>query len=361
MVGEIRLSADGTLYATNLKADGGMERSLNPAYNLGAAFETVTRGLEDNATLTGLWLTNHRLWSLDTTNNRLVSYRDTLTTPTALTIPADEASGIGTLANYRISNTSLHWAALEGATSYCWQIDHDTDFSSIPDGFEGTTRATQARLPQLEPATGYYWRVKVTSPVLSPWSEKWSFTTSLGTSYASPRLVSPVAGDKQVTTRPVFQWDEVTGATGYELTVSTEVSFINPVVVKSGAAALPSTACQSDVELEHGTTHFWKVRAIGEGTTSAWSVTRAFTTEPAPAPTGPVASSSSPSQAPEPPPSGLRETAPTAPAPVTPAPPDIPYWAKWVMYFGAALLLIAVAGLITLIVLTRKIGRQARF
>jgi hypothetical protein len=31
------------------------------------------------------------------------------------------------------------------------------------------------------------------------------------------------------------------------------------------------------------------------------------------------------------------------------------------MYFGAALLLIAVAGLITLIVLTRKIGRQARF
>lgn len=31
------------------------------------------------------------------------------------------------------------------------------------------------------------------------------------------------------------------------------------------------------------------------------------------------------------------------------------------MYFGAALLLIAVAGLITLIALTRKIGRLARF
>lgn len=368
MLGAICLSTEGTLYATNLKAGGGMERSLNPAYALGPLFETVTPGLEDNATLSGLWLTGQHRWSLDTTNKWLVSYRDTLTAPLALTAPADEASGIGTLANYRIANTSLQWTSLEGARSYRWQLDHDTDFSSLPDGFEDTTRATQAKLPQLEPATDYYWRVRVTSPVLSPWSEKWSFTTSLGSSYAAPRLVSPAAGDSQVATRPVFQWDEVTGATSYELTVSPELSFTRPVVVRAGASALPSTAWQSDLELEHGTTYYWKVRAMGQGTASAWSPTRAFATEPAPAPTGPVTSSPSPSPSPEPPPSGLteapaRETTPppTTPAPVPPAPPGIPYWARWLMYFGAALLLVAVASLITLIALTRKIGRLNRF
>ncbi len=62
------VSADGTLYAANVKADGGMERCLNPTYPLGPKFETVTRGLDDSAALSGLWLSDNRLWSIDTKN-----------------------------------------------------------------------------------------------------------------------------------------------------------------------------------------------------------------------------------------------------------------------------------------------------
>jgi len=75
MLEQLVLSADGTLYATNFKADGGTERCLNPTYSLEPTFETVTRGLDDGATMTKLWLQDNRLWAIDTTktvqNDRL--------------------------------------------------------------------------------------------------------------------------------------------------------------------------------------------------------------------------------------------------------------------------------------------------
>jgi photosystem II stability/assembly factor-like uncharacterized protein len=44
MLNRLTVVSDGTLYAANAKADGGMERCLNPTYSLGPTFETVTRG-----------------------------------------------------------------------------------------------------------------------------------------------------------------------------------------------------------------------------------------------------------------------------------------------------------------------------
>lgn len=374
---KIGLSAEGVLYGGNLKAGGGLERSLDPDYSLGPAFETVTRGLETNAKLDGLWLAGGRLWSVDTANKWLVFYRDTLTAPVALNTPDNGASGLGILVNYQISNLSLDWATLDGASEYRWQIDADTDLSSVPDGFEGTTGASQVRLPRLEPATRYYWRVRATSPVLSPWSEKRSFVTSLGSTYASPRLVSPAAGDQQVVSRPVFQWDEVAGSSGYELMVSEEVAFARPTLVKAGETAISSTAWQADLKLVPGTTYYWRVRALGDGTTSAWSATRAFTTAPLlPLPVPVVTPPPMPEQ---PVPTvlpaetanrlplgldGLATGREPVPPPVTAPPPaqtDVPYWARWFLYFGGALLLIAAAGLVTLIILTGKISRLRRY
>ena len=191
MVSRLKVSAYGTLYATNFKADGGMERSLDPTYSLGPTFETVTRGLDDGATLTGLWLSGNQLWSIDRTNSRVMTYTDSLNLPVILTSPQDKAQGIGIIIDHTISDVSLDWEAIEGATKYKWQLDYDTDFSIVPAGFEDSTKASQAKLPALEPATTYYWRVRATEPVLSPWSAKWSFTTSLGTEALAPKLHSP--------------------------------------------------------------------------------------------------------------------------------------------------------------------------
>ena len=94
-MGQLVLSAEGTLYAANSNADGGMERCLNPTYPLGPSFESVSRGLEEGAKLVGLWLVEHQLWSVDSAHTSLVSYYDSLTQPVSLTSPLDKAPGVG--------------------------------------------------------------------------------------------------------------------------------------------------------------------------------------------------------------------------------------------------------------------------
>ncbi len=348
MLSQLKVSVNGSLYATNFKQadtttiEGGMERCLNPMYTLGPTFETVTRGLDDGATLTGLWLRGNQLWSIDSKNTRLMTYIDSLTRPATLTSPPNGAPGIGT------KNVSLDWETLKGATKYKWQLDYDTGFSSIPTDFEGDTQASSAHLPALETATTYYWRVKATKPVLSPWSAKWSFTTSLGTAVIAPELYSPKAGANGVPLKPVFQWSAIAEADNYELLVSTNASFSNPIIVKIDDYALPATAWQSDLSLDYDTTYYWKVRASSSSSYSAWSAVGAFTTELPPSEPSPSPELSSPSSPPPTPP----------PTPLPSPPSNQPTLPDWVIYLTAALLLTTVLLLITLLVLVVGIRRS---
>ncbi len=346
---QLAVSTDGVLYATNSQSvdttnkKGGMERSLNPTYSLGPTFETVTRGLDDGATLGRLWLRGNQLWSIDTKNTRLMTYTDSLALPVILTSPPNKASGTGT------RNVILEWETLKGATDYKWQLDYDTDFSTVPTDFEGDTKASAARLPALDTDTIYYWRVRATEPVVSPWSTKWSFTTALGHTVVAPELLSPEAGAAEVSLKPLFQWSALAGADSYELIVSTDFSFGNPTIVKMDEYALPATAWQSNINLDYNTTYYWKIRAISSSDHSAWSATGVFTTESPPVQTSPapepeVSSSQSPqlSSPPLPPPSPAA-LAPPSPLLAQSALPD------WAIYVGGALLLTTVILLITLL------------
>lgn len=321
----LAISQDGVLYGCNSQGvdnaskKGGIERALDPNYSLGPTFETVTRGLVDGATILKLYLSGNRLWAIDSTNARLLTYVDSLAKKVALSSPADKAPGLST------RNMSLRWQTLNGATKYRWQVDRDTDFSSIPAGFEDLSEGTSAGLPALEPDTTYYWRVRAAEPVLSPWSAKWSFSTSLSTQVIAPRLTSPEAAASNVPLKPIFQWNAMSGADRYELLVATDTSFNNTAVNRVGVDALPSTAWQCDIILKYGTTYYWKVRAVSENNRSAWSSEGAFITELAPAP--PVAAPAPPEASPTvilqvpfsyPQPSFLPAPAPSA---TTPAPP----------------------------------------
>ena len=351
IIKQLRLSADGTLYAINSQPvdaanrEGGMERCFNPTFPLGQAFETVTRGLTDGATLSGLWLYEHRLWSIDTTNTRLVTYNDSLTLLVNLTSPSDGASGVGT------QNITLDWQALPGTTSYQWQLDYDTDFSNPYEGFEGNTEVVSARLPTFKLATTYYWRVRATEPVSSPWSAKWSFTTSLGDSIIAPKLVSPEAGASSQELKPIFQWGAIAGADSYELLVSTDISFSSPIITKFGAYALATTAWRCDVNLDYDTTYYWKVRATGAGNSSAWSTIGAFVTgspsvQSEPSSTTP--DSSLPTQellSPTLGPSSSTQESPSLPVSSQPATPD------WVIYLMGLMGFIIIMLLITILVL----------
>jgi len=350
LLSQLVVSTSGVLYATNsqlvdaAEENGGMERSLNPTYSLGPTFETVSRGLDDDATLTELWPRGNQLWSIDTKNTRLMNYIDSLTLPVILTSPSDKAPGIAT------RHVTLDWKSLKGATKYQWQLDYDTDFSTVPAEFEGDTDESSARSPVLEMATTYYWRVRVSRPVLSPWSAKWSFTTSLGTTVIAPELYSPEAGAGEVSIEPVFQWSAIAGADSYELLVATEAAFASPVIMRTADYALPATAWQSDISLDYGTTYYWKVRASGSGSYSAWSAVGAFITESPP-------SQSPPASEPPPSPSGKVASSPP-PQPPPSASPAQPTFPDWVIYLTTALLLTVTLLLIAVLVLVVRMRRS---
>ena len=241
-LGQLLVSADGTLYAANSQSvnttasKGGMERSLNPTYSKGPTFETVTLGLDDGVNLSGLWQQGKQLWSIDTQNTRVMTFADSLARPVTLNSPANKTSGTGT------SKVTLKWETLSGATEYKWQLDYDADFSAVPADFEGDTEVSSARLPALDTDTTYYWRVRATEPALSPWSTEWSFTTGLGSTAVAPELYSPKAGAEAVSLKPLFQWSAIDGASSYDLMAATNVFFDNPILSKTGGAALPATA-----------------------------------------------------------------------------------------------------------------------
>jgi len=274
---------NGTLYVVNSKADaaatpqGGVERSLE-ASSSEATFETVTRGLSDGSTLRGLCVSGNQLWSLDTTNARLMTFVDTLTEAPTLTSPSDGAGGVD------ITGTHLDWEGLSGATTYQWQLSDTGGFSDLPAGFDATTQSSTCRPPLLQLATTYDWRVRATRPLRSPWSTESAFTTKLGNVAVAPQLLSPAPGETGVPTDPVFQWTSLAEAEAYELLLGPEVTFTEPLAARTGSSALPETAWQSDVRLTYGTSYYWKVRAIGAGSSSAWSNVGAFTVQPAPTP-----------------------------------------------------------------------------
>ncbi|MEE8418710.1 MAG: hypothetical protein V3S02_01200, partial [Dehalococcoidales bacterium] len=314
----IVISPDGTLYASdarpvdNAAGEGGMERSLNPENTSGPVFETITAGLDDGALLKGLWAQGNQLWAVDTANTRMMTYIDTLGTRLNLTFPGNNASGTGT------TNVILEWQSIDGAEEYKWQLDYDSDFSTVPTGFEGQTRTNQVRLPELDTDTVYLWRVRATKPVLGRWSDVWSFTTGLGSTVITPQLISPKAGAEDQAARPLFQWSPIAGADSYELIVSTDYAFGNPTILKVNEFTLPATAWQSTISLESGTTYYWKVRANSSGNLGAWSAVGAFTT--AAPPSQPAAGSDS--LAPEP-----TETPPSQPSEI-PSPQATPIYSS---------------------------------
>lgn len=273
---------DGVLYAANNKADGGIERSVNPATTSGATFGTFTDGLPAGAKLTVLAVSARQVFAWDGANGYLLTLNDVLTGSVALIMPADKAQGVGMLVNHEAHNIILDWDGVPGATAYEWQLSPTSDFSTIAAGYGGTVEGTRVVLPALEPAASYNWRVRVSQPTQGDWSDTWTFTTSLGEAVTAPQIKNPAAAAGGVPRRPIFQWDAIAGAENYELMVGTDTAIVTPVISRNGDYAIPGTAWESNIILEYATTYYWKVRGINAASKSAWSNVSAFRTEEKP-------------------------------------------------------------------------------
>ena len=297
MVSGLAVSPSGVIYGASANqvssSNGGLIRKtvINPTW------ESARDSLQSGTTLWGIQEQGNKLYSLDTTNNRIVTYTDTLASPVELISPAPAAPGIGTFSSSSVGNIDITWRNPGGASSFQWQLSDIADISVVR--FEGTTATETTRLKGLDPGTTYYWRVRATGPLSGPWSTVLSFTTALG----APVLTTPALGVTVQIMLPPFQWQPATGAKSYELMLSTTSDFH---ILTASVTSIGGNAWQPLIGLLPSTGYFWKVRAIGTNTSSPWSAVSAFTT-------------SAPATTTVPPTTTLRPS--TTPPPTSTAPP----------------------------------------
>ncbi|MDV2988668.1 MAG: fibronectin type III domain-containing protein [Dehalogenimonas sp.] len=275
LISGLAVTRDNIIYASSYTeisdTTGGLIRALSDD----ASWFLTRAGLPDGATLEGIAVIGRQIWTLDTTNQRIMTYTDTLAEPVQLTSPTAAAGGLGDFSSGAISGINLKWQSISGAGSYEWQVNDSTGMSSPL--FEDTTTALTAKLNNLEPNTTYYWRVRAATPVPGPWSDKWSFTTALGGTFTVPELITPAPGAVDLGLRPIFQWRPVSDADTYDLMVATDSGFAGIIINQT---AIAGNAWQSETSLEAGKTYYWKVRAVSTATNSAWSAVSGFAVAP---------------------------------------------------------------------------------
>jgi hypothetical protein len=303
----LAVGEEGTLYALRLEpsdgVSGGVIRSLNPAETDtdDIEFDWVNRALPSGAafdptplfpTLPYLKLasdaTQNQLWTIDTANGIIYCFRDTLCKLGPTPVAPGEGDIIMIDSAGHISDLILQWEEVAGAREY--EVVIYTDAGTTREKWSGTTtgmaiNAIKGNDPAtLASGTTYYWRVRATQPVESPWSAVYSFASPLGIEEWSPLVaiegVSPLPGAKDVSISPAFSWESSIEATGYEFVLARDSGFTEVVVALTGTDALTSTAWNCDRELDYATSYFWKVRAISEDSYSEWGV-NTFTTEAA--------------------------------------------------------------------------------
>jgi hypothetical protein len=363
----VAMAADGTLYAANANANGGISRSVKPSGPTAPArnFEVLSQDLDTGAAFQTLSVApgTNTLYGIAggitaapyETTTRVMHFDDTMAISVQATAPAD-----GTV----ISGTSvmLSWKKVDAPVSliYFYQVATDAAFANV--SVSGTTRGTSIT-PNFTfvPGTTYYWRVKVqdvgANAQASKYSSTASFTPELGVlsttgQVLGPTLQSPTYGADDVMLRPTFSWLAVAGADTYELEVST-----NPFFAMADAKGpLSHTTWTWEDDLTYGTTYYWRVRATKGGeTVSPWSES-VFTVATEPVPEAPPVVVQEAPPAPEItfPPITLTSPpvnvtvpaeAPAPPSPITPA-------VIWAIIIIGAVLVIAV---IVLIVRTRRV------
>ncbi|MGA9365007.1 MAG: T9SS type A sorting domain-containing protein [Bacteroidota bacterium] len=186
-------------------------------------------------------------------------------TPT-LSSPSTGATGVSI-------TPTLSWNASTGAASYQLQVSTSSSFTTTIVNQSGIT-ATFYAVSGLTNNTVYYWQVNATNAGgTSAYSSNWSFTTVVAAPSA-PTLSSPSNGATGVSIAPTLSWNASTGATSYQLQVSTSSSFSTTVVNQSGITAT-SYAVSG---LTNNTVYYWRVNATNAGGTSAYSTAWSFTT-----------------------------------------------------------------------------------
>jgi subtilisin family serine protease len=165
---------------------------------------------------------------------------------------------------------TFDWNDVTDATSYTILVDNNSDFLS-PEVDQSVAVSTYT--PGTDLGTGiFYWKVLATNTYgSSAYSGFW--TVDIGAAPGIPVLVSPSDGSITADYRPVFDWNNVTGADSYSILVDNDVNFGSPEIDQNPAVSTYTTP--SDLAIG---TYYWKVSATNAYGTGSYSGVWDFTT-----------------------------------------------------------------------------------
>jgi formylglycine-generating enzyme required for sulfatase activity/N-acetylneuraminic acid mutarotase len=253
----VQLSTDSTF--TTLFVDDSTLTAANRAVGTlapGATYYWRVRA--KNASGVSAWTSP---WSFTTSKAPLPS--------PVLNSPANGATNLNPV------RLQLIWLAVTNATSYRIEVSSDSTFKTV--AVEDSTLASPSKtLDSLSRGVKYYWRVRAKNPAgVSVWASPWNFTTVPPPIPSVPSLVSPASGSANQSRRPTLVWSSVSGATSFQVQVSSTPVFTAIVAVDS---SLTDTSKTLDSLLSGGATYFWRVRAKNAAGVSAWTGAWGFTT-----------------------------------------------------------------------------------
>ena len=172
-----------------------------------------------------------------------------------LEIPSSPSPSSGST----ICNTTplLDWEDISSTDGYHIQVSEVIDFSSAIIESHDTLAASESEYQIVTPLannTTYYWRVKIkdTNSIWGDWSSVWSFNVDIG----FPVLLSPSNGSVTTDTTPTFDWQDFSGASGYQIQIDNDSDFSSPVVNDNTLSISTFTPASNLSEA----TYYWHVK-----------------------------------------------------------------------------------------------------
>ncbi len=190
-------------------------------------------------------------------------------------IPAPELIYPSDSAEDETFSIFFKWSEVEGADTYTFYLATTPNFTPLIYG-ENDLPVNQFFLPNLDPDTRYYWRVKaVNEDGESEFSETYTFTTS-SRGPTVPEIQSPLIGAEQVELTVTLRWSEADRANAYHLQVVEEEANFDNALVDVDTLTTTEYALS---DLENGTKYYWHVSAINDSGETRFSNLANFTTK----------------------------------------------------------------------------------
>ncbi|MCP4705397.1 MAG: Ig-like domain-containing protein [candidate division Zixibacteria bacterium] len=167
------------------------------------------------------------------------------------------------------------WDDIFGVYEYEIQIDDNSDFSSIEEGYYlSNSQHTSSSLNQ---DSYYFWRIRArfnNGCSWGSWGATWGFSTECPVPNQA-NLIYPANNEIGLSAPLILDWDDVSLAEYYHLILDDDPYYNSPEIDYDFSAGYSDYTVSS---LDIDKTYYWKVLAYNSCGDGEWSLNRQFTT-----------------------------------------------------------------------------------